>query len=289
LQDLTPRELEILTLVARGMSNGEIADDLILSQATVKTHVKHVLRKLDLRDRVHAVVLAYEAGKARNPQRIRRATMTGDQPTADETEHLPRTPSPTCHAATGTSAERPLPRQPAWPRGRLLSRRARLGTSESWTRGINGKREPGPTAGSEADRLADRVLAFWGSARPDFGRPAPAGLRVRPEAATSRRRVGAAAFQRIASAQLVGVGIVALDELGPTPRVRGRKPVDKRDQEIAELRRRAERAEAELQKAKKVIEIQGKCAARRSVVFPVQPERTRRRFLGPMALPGSER
>jgi transposase len=78
----------------------------------------------------------------------------------------------------------------------------------------------------------------------------------------------------------------ALRELG---RVRGRKPVDKRNQEIAELRRRAERAEAELQKAKKVIEIQGKCAARRSVEFPVQPGRTRRRFLGPMALPGSER
>jgi DNA-binding NarL/FixJ family response regulator len=62
LQDLTPRELEILTLVARGMSNGEIADDLTLSQATVKTHIKHVLSKLGLRDRVHAVVLAYEAG-----------------------------------------------------------------------------------------------------------------------------------------------------------------------------------------------------------------------------------
>ena len=44
------------------MSNGEIADDLTLSQATVKTHIKHVLSKLDLRDRVHAVVLAYEAG-----------------------------------------------------------------------------------------------------------------------------------------------------------------------------------------------------------------------------------
>ena len=62
LQDLTPRELEILTLVARGMSNGEIANELTLSQATVKTHVKHILSKLDLRDRVHAVVLAYEAG-----------------------------------------------------------------------------------------------------------------------------------------------------------------------------------------------------------------------------------
>ena len=78
----------------------------------------------------------------------------------------------------------------------------------------------------------------------------------------------------------------ALKELG---RPRGRKPADRRDQEIAGLQRRLERSESELSKARKVIEIQGKCAARRSVVFPAQPGRTRRRFLGPMALPGSER
>jgi DNA-binding NarL/FixJ family response regulator len=62
LEDLTPREVEVLTLMARGSSNGEIADELVLSEATVKTHVKRVLSKLDARDRVQAVVAAYEAG-----------------------------------------------------------------------------------------------------------------------------------------------------------------------------------------------------------------------------------
>ena len=59
---ITEREREVLTLLARGLSNAEIAEELVLSEGTVKTHVKHIFGKLDLRDRAHAVIFAYDAG-----------------------------------------------------------------------------------------------------------------------------------------------------------------------------------------------------------------------------------
>ena len=62
LEDLSERELDVFRLIARGLSNLEIGQELHISDTTVKTHITHILQKLDLRDRVQAVVLAYETG-----------------------------------------------------------------------------------------------------------------------------------------------------------------------------------------------------------------------------------
>jgi DNA-binding NarL/FixJ family response regulator len=69
VQTLTPKEMDVLRLLARGMSNAEIGHELFISDTTVKTHVTRVLQKLDVRDRAQAIVLAYQSRLFDEPDR----------------------------------------------------------------------------------------------------------------------------------------------------------------------------------------------------------------------------
>ena len=134
LADLTPRELEVLRLLATGLSNGEIADELIVGETTIKTHVTRILMKLGVRNRVQAVVFAYETGLV-SPGRHPPASPYAGRPSdirdggasrwqlLQGREGSPLTPAAGARncARGGTSAGFPWPRPAAWTAAAKLS------------------------------------------------------------------------------------------------------------------------------------------------------------------------